>query len=189
APSGFSAEYARGRGRVEGPIAPASVRAGTATWARAGTALSRGRSAQHEPAQQRQRWRAVDEARLEVAAVDEAGRLTVAADDARRGDRLGGARRDRLAPADLVLQVPERERPDEVGRQLGRREARPVVLRACGGLLLEAAVDHERDGLALAHPVGVDPDVDQGVDDRAEVELPVSEEERRVVRPVALVHH
>ena len=98
---------------------------------------------------------------LEVRPVDEAGRLAEAADDPRLRDGVGAARIARRGrerpPPDLALDVPHLHRPDEVGRQLGRRQPRPVVLGARLGLLLEAAVDHQRDGLVLGHARGVDP--------------------------------
>ena len=130
--------------------------------------------------------------RLEVRPVAEAGRLAEAADDPRLRDRSRAARvagRDRRPPADLALDVPHLQRAREVGRQLGRRQPRPVELGARLGLLLEPAVDHQRDGLLLGHPVAVDLRVDDRVGDRAQVELPVDEQQRRVVRAVADVHH
>ena len=130
--------------------------------------------------------------RLEVRPVAEAGRLAEVADDPRLRDGSRAARvarRDRRPAADLELDVPHLERAGEVGRQLGRRQPRPVELGARLGLLLEAAVDHQRDGLLLGHPVAVDLRVDDRVGDRAQVELPVDEQQRRVVRAVADVHH
>ena len=132
-----------------------------------------------------------------MGAVDEPGRLPEPArqhglDDRRRGSGSGG--RLGQASPDLDLQLPHRDRSDEVGRQLGRAQPRPVPLVARLGLLLEAAVDHQPDRLVLGHRpaerfAGVDPDVDDRVRHRAQVELPVGQHERRVVGAVADVHH
>jgi hypothetical protein len=93
------------------------------------------------------------------------------------------------APPDLVLQLPQAERADEVGAQLRRGEPGPAVLRLRLAFLLEAAADHELERLVLGHAVGVDPDVDDRVHDGPQVVLPMGQGEGRVVGPVAAVDH
>ena len=74
------------------------------------------------------RCSAVAHDRLEMAPVDEAGRLTETTGQGPRDTarRLPERRRPpRPAAADVDLQVPHRHRTDEVGRQLGRRQRAP----------------------------------------------------------------
>ena len=108
--------------------------------------------AREQPPEERRRRRAVSDDRLEVGAVAEAGRLAEAAGQRAGPDRDGSApARRRGPPARLELDVPHLHRAGEVRRQLRRRQPRPLVLVARLGLLLEAAVDHQRDGLVLGH--------------------------------------
>ena len=102
--------------------------------------------AQQDPPQQRGRRRAVGDDRFEVRPVGEARRLAEVPDDPRLRDGRRAARvagRDRGPAAHLALDVPHLHRAREVGRQLGRRQPRPIELGARLGLLLEAAVDHQ----------------------------------------------
>ena len=124
--------------------------------------------------------------------VDEPGRLAEPADDRRLGHRgrtARVARGDRRTPPDLALDLPHLHRAGEVGRQLGGGQPGPVELGPRLGLLLEAAVDHQGDRFVAGHPVAVDLRVDDRVGDRAQVELPVREQERGIVGAVAGVHH
>ncbi len=100
--------------------------------------------------------------------------------------RAGGGRQ---AAADVVLEVPERERSDEIGRELGRRQPGAVVLGPGLRLLLEGAVDHQRERLVLGHARGVDADVDQRVDHAPQVVLPMRQHQGRIVGAVPGIHH
>ena len=147
-------------------------------------APSRSAFVEDEATEQRDRRRGVAHDRLEMLPVDEAGRLAETAGQCPFDDRGGrvspsGGLGQSLPHGDLEL--PHGHRADEVGRQLGRRQPRPVVLVASLGLLLETALDHQPDGLVLGHRTavglaGVDPDVDDRVDRRPQVELPVDQE-------------
>ena len=126
---------------------------------------------------------------LEMGPVAKPRRLAVAADDPRRRHRVAsGAGRLRRPSTRLVLQVPHPARAHEVRRQLGRRQAGAVVLGARLRLLLEGALDHEPDRVLGGQALRVDPDVDQRVGHRTQVELPVDQPQRAVVAGEPEVH-
>ncbi len=71
----------------------------------------------------------------------------------------------------VARQVGDLAVPDVVSGQLGRSELGPAPLARCLAFLLVTAACHQRHGFRLGHAVPVDPGVEDGVDDRAQLHL------------------
>jgi len=83
-----------------------------------------------------------------------------------------------LGRPQVVRQVGDLAIPDVVGGQLGRRELGAAPLARRLAFLLVAAARHQRHGFRFGHAVRVDPGVQDGVDDRAQLHLELLHPER-----------
>ena len=72
---------------------------------------------------------------------------------------------------EVVRQVGDLAVPDVVRGQLGRSQLGAPPFARCLALFLVTAAGHQRHGFRLGHAVPVDPGVEDGVDDRAQLHL------------------